>query len=223
MTEPNAPYQAAQAYKDENFARQYDRSRYHQTPARQQRDRNTQRALMEVLGRLEGGKALLDLPCGTGRLSRMLIDAGYTYTGSDISQEMIDIAIEKTGEAHRSQFVQANGEALPFEDEAFDIVLSVRFLGRVPVGPRLNILKEMHRVSKRYLVAATGYFRPKRPILDPLFARHRWLLGEIAYDAGRHLELHQEIAAAGWKEHFWLPYKSRGFFSTTKYIAVYTK
>lgn len=223
MTEQQPGYQAGRVYQNEDLARRYDHTRYKKDKNRRLRDLKTKRAIIKALDRLDGVEHVLDLPCGTGRLTRLLMDAGYTYTGSDISQEMIDVAIEKVGEDQRDRFVQANAEELPFDDRSFDCVVCVRFLGRIPPGPRLTILKELHRVSRKFLLTATGYFKRGKPISEGIGERFPRLFPKNAKRARRHDELRREIHDAGWVDHFWLPYKSRGLFSTTKMIGVFRK
>ena len=217
------PYQAAWVYKDKKLAGEYDYTRYHKTKRRRRRDLATQAAILEALGRLENCKELLDLPCGTGRLSKLLMDAGFAYTGSDISGEMIEVARGKFDNPDDVRFVEANGEDLPFADNAFDCVVCVRFLGRIPPGPRLRILKQLNRVSRRYLLVAAGYFGRPRPCREGLFTSLPWLFRSGAKRAKRHVILREELDQAGWQLDFWLPYKSCGFFSSTKTIGVYTK
>lgn len=223
MSSDTPEYQAARVYQDEQFARRYDHTRYKQDKKRQLRDKKTKQAIFKAIRRLDGVQKVLDLPCGTGRLSRLLMDAGYEYTGCDVSQQMIDVAIEKVGEAEKDRFVQANAEQLPFEDNSFDCVVCVRFLGRIPPGPRLTILKELHRVSRKYLLTATGYFKKSTPLNERIGSRFPNLFSKAAKRAQRHDELRRELTEAGWTDHFWLPYKSRGLISTTKMIGVFQK
>lgn len=206
-------------YDEPGYARQYDRTRYQDDPRKAQRDAQTKRAIMETLARLPDVKRLLDLPCGTGRLSGMLVDAGYDYTGADLSPSMLEVSREKWRDKPAAKFIQADGEALPFEDNAFDAVLTVRFLNLVPSEPRRRILAEMRRVSKHWIIIASGYFR-----------RHDYLLPALAPFVPGYAKrvrdnrlLHDDLKAAGWRESFWVPYKSRGLFSTTKMMGVFEK
>jgi SAM-dependent methyltransferase len=72
-------------------------------------------ALIEGLPR---GRAL-DAGCGTGRLTRVLIDHGHDVTGVDASDAMLSRARSLVPQAnyHAASFLQ-----LPFPDEYFDIV-----------------------------------------------------------------------------------------------------
>jgi len=55
---------------------------------------------LERLWALHGRKprAILDLACGTGTVSRLLAARGYALTGVDLSEGMLDVARRRTGE-----------------------------------------------------------------------------------------------------------------------------
>lgn len=61
---------------------------------------NAIRRLHQIFG--NGGTTHLDLACGTGPHVRHFIDAGYTSSGLDINQPMLDIAAKRCPEAHFS-------------------------------------------------------------------------------------------------------------------------
>jgi len=91
-------YAARSRYQDSEVARDYDHIRFLRNRKRQRKDAATKEAVLEALRRLDGVETVLDLPCGTGRLTRLLIEEGFSYTGSDISAEMIDVARSKLDE-----------------------------------------------------------------------------------------------------------------------------
>lgn len=72
---------------------------------------------------------IADLGCGTGTLTRLLVDEGYTVDGLDFSPEMISRARRKVPEA---DFVVADAAAPPFVVGAYDVVLSRHVLWALP-------------------------------------------------------------------------------------------
>jgi ubiquinone/menaquinone biosynthesis C-methylase UbiE len=72
------------------------------------------------------GERILDLGCGTGRLTHEIVDAMETglVVGTDISASMLNVA---RGAAHTIPLVRASGLALPFAP-AFDAVFSAATL-----------------------------------------------------------------------------------------------
>lgn len=59
---------------------------------------------------------VLDLGCGTGRLARALVPAGFEYVGVDLSEEMLKVAsdtVSRKANASAAQFLRANLVELP--------------------------------------------------------------------------------------------------------------
>jgi len=102
-------------------------------------------------GEFESVARVLDVPCGTGRFTELLLGAGKHVVNADRSREMLLAARRKVGEGRASE-VECDAARLPFADASFDLVLSVRFLLHVPKPMRAGILREMGRVSKRWVV-----------------------------------------------------------------------
>jgi len=223
MNERADRYRARSVYKNTDYARSYDYTRYHEDKHKRRRDINTQRAITQALGRLTDCKLVLDMPCGTGRLARLVRDAGFSYVGCDLSREMLGICLEKASPGPDLQLVAGDGESLPFGDNSVDCILCVRFLNLIPPEPRLRILKEFNRAASQYLVIASGYFGRARPVADALSRVFAWLFPKIASRHREHAALRNELYEAGWDEHIWIPYRSRGFFSSMKMIGVFKK
>lgn len=101
-------------------------------------------ALLSMLPDL-AGKDVLDVGCGTGRVSKIAIGRGATSTtGIDTSGTMLDVARAQSGE--RSRWIRGDVCALPFEPSSFDVVICALTLGHVE---RLDVaLREMNRVLK---------------------------------------------------------------------------
>ena len=72
------------------------------------------------------GRKLLDLCCGTGQLARFFLQRGFAVTGVDLSEPMLALARQKTGdyEANGSAtFLQADASNFTVAD-SFDLVVS---------------------------------------------------------------------------------------------------
>lgn len=70
---------------------------------------------------LKPNKRILEIGCGIGSVVFELSRQGYDIIGTDISREAITYGIKKYGDIRLE--VQA-AEALPYEDQSFDVVLS---------------------------------------------------------------------------------------------------
>ena len=69
--------------------------------------------------------AVLETAAGTGVVTRALaakLPAGASYVVTDFNQPMLDYAASQQGPDRRIQWHQADAQALPFEDGAFDLV-----------------------------------------------------------------------------------------------------
>lgn len=87
--------------------------------------------------------AVLDVGCGTGPHMRKLRKRGYQVAGMDGSPEMLEEARLLNP---KSDIRLGEVDAIPFEAEAFDVVLCIEVL-RYLENP-LPCLREIHRVLK---------------------------------------------------------------------------
>ena len=82
------------------------------------------KAALEHAGRIEG-LDVLDIATGSGLVAIPAAEAGARVTGLDLASELLDVAAERSAEAGVDvDWVEGDAEALPFEDESFDVVLS---------------------------------------------------------------------------------------------------
>ncbi len=106
------------------------------------------------------GDRVLDVGCGTGVVALTAARAGARATGADLTPALLERARENAQlAALEIEFLEADVEALPFEDAAFDIVLSQ--FGHM-FGPRPDVtLGEMLRVLKPGGVIAFSTWPPE--------------------------------------------------------------
>lgn len=112
----------------------------------------------------------LELGVGTGRIALPVARLGYSYTGVDISAEMMARLREKANLPNLT-LLQADVAALPFPDAGFDAVLAIHVLHLVPEWRRA--LAETWRVT-----VPGGYFlfggNDAAPDDPGALIRHRW-------------------------------------------------
>lgn len=140
-------------YRDREVAAHYDRERF-AGPVRRRRNRRKWRTIRRALDAIGGPvRILADLPCGTGRFTADLAETGVEVVGCDVSVEMMREATRVAAGVERVRgFVQADAEALPFRDDGFDAVVSIRFMFHVDPDTRVKILRELARVARWQIV-----------------------------------------------------------------------
>jgi ubiquinone/menaquinone biosynthesis C-methylase UbiE len=102
--------------------------------------------LAEVVAKvgLPRGSAVLDAGCGSGNLTRLLVEAGYQVEAIDSSKGMLERASSKCCGAS-CRLADLNG-SLPFADQTFDAVTCSNVLYSLPDPERA--LVELERVLK---------------------------------------------------------------------------
>ncbi len=121
------------------------------------------------------GRRWLDLGCGTGAFTDLLVERGHpgAVVAIDPAPAQIDHARTKPV-AQFADFRVADAETLPFEDASFDVVASALVLNFIP--DRARALAEMRRVIRpggcvaAYVWDFTGDLSVTRHMTDALRA-----------------------------------------------------
>lgn len=117
---------------------------------------NTQmEALLDTLPR---SLRVVDVPFGTGRFVPMYLERGYQVHGLDASDAMIAQAADLLGDAfNKCSTKVGTATALPYADNAFDLLVSTRFLRDIIVFKEAKqALAEFARVTKTYAIIQLG-------------------------------------------------------------------
>lgn len=183
-------------YRDSRVAGEYDATRFRSLSGRAF-DFFEKRALRGALRRLGNPRRVLDAACGTGRITRFLLDQGLRVIGADISLEMIRVAEGKArGDKNAAGFIQTDLSRLAVKNGAFDAVVCVRLFGHIPREKRVAILKRLAAAGKGPVIlgmsASNPFLRLRRKI--------KTLLGQglVSYALDRR-ELEEELREAGLK------------------------
>ena len=116
-----------QSYSD--LAADYNRVRFSGRTGRFlfERDREIFRSYIRECG----ATRLLDVPVGTGRVLEYVKDLDLDVVGLDLTREMLADA-EKVADPTRHRLMEGDASKLPFEDNEFDCVSSLRFFHLFP-------------------------------------------------------------------------------------------
>ena len=133
---------------------EYERKRYRGIDQRlvHGRERRILRKILQKIG--NGSFPVLDVPCGYGRFSNLLLDKGFSLVSSDLSIHMVKRAREKSGGPRFLLGVVTNAkQGLPFKKGAFSLLLSMRFFHHIHEREeREFILEEFSRITSEWVI-----------------------------------------------------------------------
>lgn len=140
---------------------------------------------------------ILDIPCGTGVYSQIFNEMGGDVIAADASRLMLEKAAQ--GQAGISK-VLCDANHLPFGEETFDVVATIRLFQHFPADGVTEFLRELTRVTKSdgLIIFDTFRWSPRRMRILKHFFK-----GEIyVYSPPEVVEM---MAKAGLKESLSIP------------------
>jgi SAM-dependent methyltransferase len=102
------------------------------------------------------GKRVLDLACGEGRFSRMLVERGARCVGVDLIEQMARTARDRDESAN--QYAVGDAARIPVRDSSFDVVVS--YVTMVDFPDFRSAISEIGRVLRpggRLVVSNLGF------------------------------------------------------------------
>ena len=108
-------------------------------------DRLEKKLIADFLPANTEGKQLLEIGCGTGHWSRFFSEYGFEVTGLDISERMINAALQKN--IANVSFLTVDGHLLPFDNDSFDLTAAITTLEFVLDAEA--VLLEMIRCTRK--------------------------------------------------------------------------
>jgi ubiquinone/menaquinone biosynthesis C-methylase UbiE len=114
------------------------------------RQRREEQALRALIRLIPPQSRVLDLPCGTGRVTRLVLESGHQVIGGDSAACMLAEAKQQLSpDFPHAEFsvMQAARTGLP--DRSVDVVVCNRLLHHfAEPGVRIEVLRELARVSR---------------------------------------------------------------------------
>ena len=100
---------------------------------------------------------ILNVPCGFGRFTNLFNSLNLKISFFDLHPKMVVRCLEKFNNKKHS-FITGSIRALPFKNNSFDAVINIRFFHHYFENEdRLLMLRELQRVSKKYVILT--YYR----------------------------------------------------------------
>ncbi|MEK6531882.1 MAG: methyltransferase domain-containing protein, partial [Deltaproteobacteria bacterium] len=114
--------------------------------------------IVKALSTLPPKARVLDLPCGTGRVTEVMAGMGFVVTAGDLSVHMLEVARKKLKNSPNvAGFEQVDAERLKYKDNSFDCVTSIKFMHLLPREVQDRVLKNLARVSRDLIVVTYAY------------------------------------------------------------------
>jgi ubiquinone/menaquinone biosynthesis C-methylase UbiE len=158
-----------------------------------------EQAFQRLLNHVPAGGTVLDVACGTGRYTRRLLKNGYKAGGVDISDQMLEFVRRATEGNPDLLFLQTgDAEKLPFDDNEFDGLTCIRLYQRVPSAQRLQMLREVKRVSKNWAILLFAMSNPWLRLRQAIRRKLIWG-ADSAPNAVTIAEMSEELETAGLK------------------------
>lgn len=126
-------------------------------------DRRESSTILQALRYIPARAEVLDLPCGTGRLTRLLSEQRYRVTGADVSAEMVararanyrDWKSPTKARAPEVRFEVCDVMATQFDTDRFDAIICNRLFHHfTEAATRQSALTELNRISKGPIIVS---------------------------------------------------------------------
>jgi len=146
-------YEGKVRYQDASVAESYDSRRFSSVKGTLT-DFCEKRAIVQLLQKANVANGrVLDIPCGTGRITEQLVNYDFNVVAADISEEMMKHAKRRLEHLSGSvQFEVADIENMQFPKDCFDVVVTIRLFHHLPPEMHLHVLNEIRRVTKKWAI-----------------------------------------------------------------------
>ena len=123
-------------------------------------------AMVETYG-LRPGMRVLDVGAGKGFLLHDLLEAvpGLEVVGTDVSTYGIEHAMESV----KDKILEGHARTLPFEDNSFDLVISINALHNLYINDLFSGFAEIERVSKGNSYICVEAYRNEREKVNLMY------------------------------------------------------
>lgn len=176
--------------------------------------------ILSKLAREWKDKRILEIGCGSGRCTKMLLDTGCRLTASEPSEQMLALAQKRCKtEMQRGdiQFLAADIESLACLDAKYDVVILVNVFSRLPegeemLGKLIPLLAEQGELVFNFQCITSVLFpfgilvnKRKRSLSRPVYSQ--WYTPAQIQDVlGRH-----GATVKSWFGHHYVPMPNRLF------------
>jgi SAM-dependent methyltransferase len=142
-----------------------------------------------ILSKLPSNSLVVDVPCGLGRFSDLVVEQGHRYLGIDLNFAWAHYAAERVKKFLPA--VQASILELPLADNSADFIFSIRMFHHFQPGQIEQALKEISRVAPRALIT--------------FYNRHTWRMQRRRFSP--RLRRREQKGGGPWYENSYNPHE----------------
>jgi ubiquinone/menaquinone biosynthesis C-methylase UbiE len=148
-------------WKSKTVAENYDEQRFTSFGGRLY-DRMEKSAIarcLDIAQQRSPIETVLDVACGTGRISEFIAKRNYQLTCGDISEEMLEVAKKRLMLAGYGNVKLLNLDIYKInqENQRFDCVCAFRLFQHLTSDQRARALRELARVSRQFVLINVMY------------------------------------------------------------------
>lgn len=154
-----APWDANEFYKDVTVAEEYDKVRFSSIPGKIF-DALERSSVRRALKGISPGSSVIDIPCGTGRMTGLLLELGFSVVAADISPAMLEVCRRKHPNQDRLVFQIVDARNAKKLGRTFDAAVCARVLMHFPVTQQIEFLKGIAEITDGTVIFTQSYSTP---------------------------------------------------------------
>lgn len=180
VTRENAEKLTRERYQSTDYAETYKKEYVEGVSMKGFRSKIIARNEIDIIERyltavVRPGIAVLDLPCGTGKLGSLLSGFDVSIIAGDVSAQMLGLAKSEYTNPD-TDFRVIDATDIDIVDGTIDVVVCLRLFQRLPKATRARILSEFNRINNKFLIISYSYdslWQKIRSLLRGLYVKHR--------------------------------------------------
>ncbi len=145
-------YEGKYRYQSASIADEYEKRRFSTLKGRLT-DKLEKYCIRKALSIASPIVSILEVPCGTGRITEMLLESDYRVMAVDISEKMMKHAKERNKKSRKKvSFEIGDIEGLKYDENSFDLILTIRLLHHIPVALHKKVFQQLHRTTRKWVL-----------------------------------------------------------------------
>jgi len=148
------PYRAKSYYQSLGIAKSYDQQRFFGLLGRlvNKLEKSCVQRLLCARVDVGVGGTFIDVACGTGRITEILVNSAEYLVGADISPSMLIFARNRLRKYENVGLVRCDAEQLPFRERIARCSTAIRLMPHIPLNIRIRVLQELRRVTTDFVI-----------------------------------------------------------------------